>query len=105
LFLTLHAISIEVPKLVRRQKSVLLNRLVLPTGSIKRAGLKSFGRFFDESRPGSNRHSELRDLAFRKKAELFAGADKIIAPHGAASANIAFCQPGTRLVEVSTRSG
>ncbi|PYI77199.1 MAG: hypothetical protein DMF04_06935, partial [Verrucomicrobia bacterium] len=31
--------------------------------------------------------------------------DKIIAPHGAASANIAFCQPGTRLVEVSTRSG
>ena len=29
----------------------------------------------------------------------------IVAPHGAALANIVFCKPGTRVVEISTRSG
>lgn len=48
---------------------------------------------------------EAANLSFREQAGLFATADKIIAPHGAALANIVFCQPGTRLVEISTRSG
>jgi capsular polysaccharide biosynthesis protein len=36
---------------------------------------------------------------------LFAGASVIVAPHGAALANIVFCKPGTRVVEISTRAG
>ena len=29
----------------------------------------------------------------------------IVAPHGAALANIVFCKPATRVVEISTRAG
>jgi hypothetical protein len=48
---------------------------------------------------------EAETLSFREQAELFANASVIVAPHGAALANIVFCQPGTRVVEISTRAG
>jgi hypothetical protein len=48
---------------------------------------------------------EAETLSFREQADLSANASVIIAPHGAALANIVFCQPGTRVVEISTREG
>jgi capsular polysaccharide biosynthesis protein len=48
---------------------------------------------------------EAETLSFREQADLFAHASVIVAPHGAALANIVFCQPGTRVVEISTRAG
>jgi capsular polysaccharide biosynthesis protein len=48
---------------------------------------------------------EAENLSWREQANLFAGASVIVAPHGAALANIAFCKPGTRVVEISTRAG
>jgi hypothetical protein len=48
---------------------------------------------------------EAENLSWREQADLFAGASVIVAPHGAALANIVFCQPGTRIVEISTRPG
>ncbi len=48
---------------------------------------------------------ESENLSFREQADLFASASVIVAPHGAALANIVFCQPGTRVVEISTRAG
>jgi hypothetical protein len=48
---------------------------------------------------------EAETLSFREQADLFANASVIVAPHGAALANIVFCQPGTRVVEISTRAG
>lgn len=35
-----------------------------------------------------------------EQAVAFASADFIVAPHGAALANLAFCRPGTRIIEV-----
>ncbi|SMF21231.1 Capsular polysaccharide biosynthesis protein [Tistlia consotensis] len=35
-----------------------------------------------------------------EQARLFAGAELIVAPHGAALANLAFCAPGARVVEL-----
>jgi hypothetical protein len=48
---------------------------------------------------------EAENLSWREQADLFACASVIVAPHGAALANIVFCQPGTRIVEISTRPG
>jgi len=48
---------------------------------------------------------EAETLSFREQADLFANASVIVAPHGAALANTVFCQPGTRVVEISTRAG
>jgi capsular polysaccharide biosynthesis protein len=44
-------------------------------------------------------------LSWREQADLFASAIMIVAPHGAALANMVFCQPATRVVEISTRAG
>ncbi|PYK77295.1 MAG: hypothetical protein DME37_12900, partial [Verrucomicrobia bacterium] len=48
---------------------------------------------------------EAETQSFREQADLFANASAIVAPHGAALANIVFCQPGTRVVEITTRAG
>ncbi len=46
---------------------------------------------------------EAENLSWREQADLFASGSVIVAPHGAALANIVFCKPGTRVVEISTR--
>tara|TARA_B100000965_G_C19562170_1_gene745048 strand:+ start:640 stop:1734 length:1095 start_codon:yes stop_codon:yes gene_type:complete len=38
-------------------------------------------------------------LSFKKQIYLFNNAEVIIGPHGAAFANLAFCNPGTRVIE------
>ena len=48
---------------------------------------------------------EAENLSWPEQANLFAGASVIVAPHGVALANIVFCKPGTRVVEISTRAG
>ncbi len=48
---------------------------------------------------------ELEDCPWRQQAHLFAGAEVIIAPHGAALANAVFCRAGARIIEMSTRAG
>ena len=42
----------------------------------------------------------LEDLSLAKQAHLMRQADLIIAPHGAGLANLAFAQPGTRVLEL-----
>jgi capsular polysaccharide biosynthesis protein len=40
------------------------------------------------------------DLSFREQVAAFAGAEMIVAPHGAGLTNIVFCRPGTRILEI-----
>ena len=40
------------------------------------------------------------DYRFTEQMALFHAADVVVAPHGAGLANIAFCKPGTRVVEL-----
>ena len=44
--------------------------------------------------------AELESLSVREQAALFAGADCIVAPHGAGLTNLVFCKPGARVVEL-----
>ena len=42
----------------------------------------------------------LEDLSLADQVRLFANADAIVAPHGAGLANLAFCRPETRVIEL-----
>lgn len=44
----------------------------------------------------------LGSMPMQKQIELFQQARLIVAPHGAGLANLAFCQPGTRIIEIYT---
>jgi capsular polysaccharide biosynthesis protein len=50
------------------------------------------------SRYGFESHDPGR-IPFSEQAALFQSADVIVAPHGAALANLMFCRPGTRVLE------
>ncbi len=44
------------------------------------------------------------ELSWQDQINAFAEAKVIVAPHGAGLANLAFCQPGTRVVELFNRA-
>lgn len=47
---------------------------------------------------------EAENLSLAEQIALFRDAKVVIAQHGAGLANIQFCQPGTRVIELNTRS-
>jgi capsular polysaccharide biosynthesis protein len=48
---------------------------------------------------------ELETRSWAEQVAMFAEAEVILAPHGAALANIAFCKPGAVVAEINTRAG
>jgi capsular polysaccharide biosynthesis protein len=47
----------------------------------------------------------LESCSWSEQVAMFASAEVVLAPHGAALANIAFCRPGTVVAEISTPAG
>ena len=45
---------------------------------------------------------KLGELTFTKQIEIFNNANLILGLHGAGFANIAFCKPGTKIIELRT---
>ncbi|MFK7890871.1 MAG: DUF563 domain-containing protein [Granulosicoccus sp.] len=45
----------------------------------------------------------MEDKTVKQQAELLAGCDVLISPHGGALTNMLFCQPGSRIVELFGR--
>lgn len=46
------------------------------------------------------RSVSMADHGFQEKMRLYASAEFIVAPHGSGLANLAFCSPGTKIVEL-----
>ena len=47
----------------------------------------------------------LESCSWSEQVAMFGATEVVLAPHGAALANIAFCQPGTVVAEISTPAG
>lgn len=43
---------------------------------------------------------QLELMTLKQQAELFANSEVIISPHGAGLTNLAFCKPGTKVIEI-----
>lgn len=56
----------------------------------------------DRLKPLGFRRVLLEDLAFADQVELFHSAEVVVAPHGAGLANLAFCQAGASVLEITT---
>ena len=48
---------------------------------------------------------ELESLRWQEQVALFSNAEVVLAPHGAALANIAFCATNALVAEIGTRTG
>jgi hypothetical protein len=48
---------------------------------------------------------ELESMTWNEQVAIFAQAEVVLAPHGAALANIAFCEPGSLIAEIGTCTG
>ena len=48
---------------------------------------------------------ELESKPWEEQVRLFSQAEVVLAPHGAALANIVFCEPGALVAEIGTRAG
>lgn len=55
-------------------------------------------------RPHGFQTVRLEKYSVREQIKLFQRAEFIVGPHGAGFSNIAYCQPGTRVVEISATS-
>ncbi len=95
-----------------------LKRLVLPTGSAAQPLTRLYiSRHAATTRRVLNEPALLEMLAefgfvavslesrsVREQAALFSNAEVIVAPHGSGLTNLAFCQPGTQVVELFSPS-
>ena len=48
---------------------------------------------------------DLETVPWTEQVRFFSNADVVLAPHGAALANIAFCRPNSLIAEIGTRAG
>jgi capsular polysaccharide biosynthesis protein len=48
---------------------------------------------------------EIESLSWPEQVALFSNAEVVLAPHGAALVNAAFCEPETLIAEIGTRAG
>jgi hypothetical protein len=80
------------------------DRLYISRAMAKRRGLINEPELWSalESRAFVKLH--LEELSWSEQIAAFRSAKVIVAPHGAGLANLVFCQPGTRIVELFNRS-
>lgn len=57
---------------------------------------------FGALRPLGFRRCELEALPVAEQVRLFFAAECVVGPHGAGLTNLAFCRPGTKVVEINT---
>jgi len=75
-------------------------RIFLSRESAAHRRLKNEREIIDRLRAYGFREVKPETLCFRDQVRLFRDARVIVAPHGSALANLVFCSPGTRVIEI-----
>ena len=75
-------------------------KLFLGRGGASHRGLIQEKEFRDALERRGFETVECSTLSVRQQAELFASAAMVVVAHGAAATNLAFCRPGTRVLEL-----
>jgi capsular polysaccharide biosynthesis protein len=70
----------------------------------KTRGVREEGPFIEKISSYGFERVVLSDMDFKDQVSLFSHADVVIAPHGAGLANIVFCRPGTKCLELFSPS-
>jgi len=75
-------------------------RLYVSRGSSGARGVSNESELIEYLEPRDFQVVRAEALTIREQAELFSAASVVIGPHGAGFSNIAFCQPGTKVIEL-----
>ncbi len=75
----------------------------ITTGKERREifGIEELKVFIEDNYPNISKTLILEDLSFKKQVKYFHNAKLVIGMHGAAFANLFFCDPGTNVIEVN----
>lgn len=79
---------------IRSEKIYVSRRLA------KRRTVKNESRLMDELQRRGFQEVILESLTLQEQMRIFRAARFVVAPHGAGLANLAFCQPGSKVIEL-----
>ena len=98
-----HVSRVEVCRWLRERLGVTVEkggrRILLQRRHGKRS-MVNFDELADALRPQGFEVMAAEKLTFAEQIKWFAMAECVVAPHGAGLANLVFCRPGTRVVEI-----
>jgi hypothetical protein len=108
-----HGVQTSTLNTAKNRRVLLINRSInpfynstnaeRPTSGLQRRSIKNFHevRRNVETLFGEVRVVVLENRTLAEQISLFASADLVIAQHGAALANVVWCRPGTRVIEIA----
>ena len=79
-------------------------RIYVTREKAKRRRVANEGALWAELAPRGFARVALEELSWAEQIAVFRAARVIVAPHGAGLANLVFCEPGTRVVELVNRA-
>lgn len=79
-------------------------RIYLSRENARRRGLTNESELWAELKPAGFVKVRLEELPWPEQINAFRHAKVVVAPHGAGLANLAFCRPGTMVVEIFNRA-
>lgn len=91
-------------QLIREKSSGLGERLYVTREKSQRRRITNEPALWSPLQEAGFTKVILEDLGWAEQINAFRHARVIVAPHGAGLANLAFCQPGTKVVELFQRS-
>ena len=95
--------SIKILNSLIIQNKVNNEKIYISRQNVKFRNIINEGDIIEFLKKAGFRVIDLNSLSIIKQIDLFSRASTIISPTGSGLANIAFCSPGTRIIEISPK--